>query len=307
MSGMLPVMAGLTIVFLGLSLLVLRLIRREARLSARLLVVQRSIGVDQVTVPWSLQRAVLGLVTRVGGLLTRQGVLSARTVQDLEQTLSAAGFRGEGVLPLFIGAKIAMLVMLPALGFLFTVAVGLGGPFQTLLVAVMGVVGLLAPEAIAKRLRKRYLQELERCLPDALDLMVICTEAGLSLEGSIERVAIEIAAASRVVSAELTLCGSELRILSDRRAALMNMAERTRLDAMRRVCVTLVQSQQFGTPLSAALRTLSAEMRQEQLIRFEERAARLPVLLTLPMIIFILPTLFLVVGGPAMLQVFRSW
>ena len=167
--------------------------------------------------------------------------------------------------------------------------------------------GLLAPDLVAKRLRKRYLRELERGLPDALDLMVICSEAGLALEGAVERVAAEIGPANRAVAAEFSVCSSELRILADRRAALMNMAERTRLELLRRLGTTLAQTLQYGTPLTQALRTLSAEMRHDQLVRFEARAAKLPVLLTVPMILCILPTLFLVVAGPAMLQASRLW
>ena len=98
-----------------------------------------------------------------------------------------------------------------------------------------------------------------------------------------------------------------LEINADRRAALIGLGQRTGLENLRRLGGTLVQTMQYGTPLSQALRTLSAEMRQELLIRFEERAARLPVLLTLPMILFILPCVFLVVGGPAIVQVARSF
>ena len=94
--------------------------------------------------------------------------------------------------------------------------------------------------------------------------------------------------------------------MTDRRAAILNMGARTGLESLKRLGATLVQTMQYGTPLSQALRTLSAEMRTEMLTRFEERAARLPVLLTVPMIVFILPTVFAVVGGPAMLRVMAS-
>ena len=123
--------------------------------------------------------------------------------------------------------------------------------------------GLLAPDLVARRLRKRYLRELERGLPDALDLMVICSEAGLALEGAVERVAARDPARPTAPSPpKFSVCSSELRILADRRAALMNMAERTRLDLLRRLGMTLAQTLQYGTPLTQALRTLSAEMRQ---------------------------------------------
>ncbi len=307
-SGLLlPAMAGLGTLMLVCGVVLIRVVQRESRAGARMLAVQRSIGVDQVVAPWSARRAALSALGRLGAGLSRAGVLSPRTIADLEQTLSAAGFRGESALPIFLGAKLTMLVGLPALMFAVLLVAQVGQPVKGLALAISAVLGMLLPDLIASRLRKRYLKDLERGLPDALDLMVICTEAGLSLEAAIERVSHEIEPANRSIAAELSVTSNELRFLSDRRTALMNMAERTRLDVVRRVSVTLVQSLQFGTPLTQALRTLAGEMRQEQLTRFEERAARLPVLLTLPMILFILPTVFLVVGGPALLQLLRSW
>ncbi|MBV9734914.1 MAG: type II secretion system F family protein [Acidisphaera sp.] len=135
--------------------------------------------------------------------------------------------------------------------------------------------------------------------------MVICSEAGLGLEPAISRVAQEIRTAHRAVAEELAMTANELRVIADSRTALINAGTRTGIENIKRLAATLVQTMQYGTPLSQALRTLSAEMRQETLTRFEEKAARLPVLLTLPMIIFILPCVFMVVGGPAMLQVLK--
>lgn len=281
--------------------------RKEARVASRLLAVQRQLGTDQVRAPRSLRGQALGALAGLGRLLARSGVLSPKTMAELEQTLQAAGFRGESAIAIFVGAKIALLAGGFALSLALVWAAGIGQPTASFLVLGCLIVGLLAPDMIARRLRKKYLAELERGLSDALDLMVICGEAGLSLESAIDRTAREMQLANRAVAAEMTLCGSELRILADRRTALLNMADRTGLPAIRRVTMALVQSMQYGTPLTQVLRTLAAEMRAEQLVRFEARAARLPVLLTVPMIVCILPTLFLVVGGPAMLQVMRLW
>ncbi|MDO9709139.1 type II secretion system F family protein [Paracraurococcus lichenis] len=284
-----------------------RAIARDQRIGERMLEVQRAAGIDQVALPWSPQRLLLRGLAAIGRVLTGGGILSGRTVAELEQTLMAAGFRGDRALAIFVGGKVLLFLGLPLAA---AIGLRLAGAGQTgwmvgLIAAAVG--GLLLPDLVAKRLRKRYLKELERGLPDALDLMVICSEAGLALEGAIERVAAEIRPANRAVATEFALCGSELRILADRRAALLNMAERTGLGLLRRLGMTLAQTLQYGTPLTQALRTLSAEMRQEQLVRFEARAAKLPVLLTVPMILCILPTLFLVVAGPAMLQASRLW
>jgi tight adherence protein C len=146
---------------------------------------------------------------------------------------------------------------------------------------------------------------VERGLPDALDMLVICTEAGLGLEPAIDRVGREIGHSHVDVAEELLNAAREMRVNADRRAALMHMGSRTGLQSLRRLGVTLVQTLQYGTPLSQALRALSAEMRQEALTRFEARAGRLPALLTVPMIVFILPCVFMIVGGPAIVHVMQ--
>jgi tight adherence protein C len=143
-------------------------------------------------------------------------------------------------------------------------------------------------------------------MPDAMDMMVICGQAGLGLEASVERVGIEIHHAHPVVAEELTRTAHEMQVNADTRVALVNFGKRTGLENARRLSAMLIQSIQYGTPLTTALRTLSAEQRQEMLAKFESKAGRLPVLLTLPMIIFILPCVFLVVGGPAIVDVYRT-
>jgi tight adherence protein C len=165
------------------------------------------------------------------------------------------------------------------------------------------VVGLLAPDYFIRRMRKKYLRRLEAGLPDALDLLIICSEAGLALEAGFDRVAAEFGDGNAAAAQELKLTASEMKILSDRRRALLNMGTRTGLEAMTRLGGTLAQTIQYGTPISQALRVLAAEMRQTTLTRFEEKASRLPVMLTIPMILFILPCIFLIVGGPAVVQV----
>ena len=291
--------------FLGAAIIIA--LRREARLGGRLLGVQQRVGVDQVTRGGNLRERALRLLGGLGGLLTGSGILSAKTVTELEATLQSAGFRGDRALGIFIGGKIAAVAGFPLLAWF---GLALTGNVEALSLYVLPgacIAGLLGPDLVAKRLRRRYLREIERGLPDALDLMVICAEAGLALEGTMERVATEIRAANPAVATEFTLCNSEMRILPDRRAALLKMAERTGIVPLRRLATTLAQSLRFGTPLVSALRTLSNEMRTEQMTTFEARAARLPVLLTVPMIVFILPVLLIVAAGPAIIQVIKLW
>ena len=249
--------------------------------------------------------APLRLVAGLGVAIVRSGLLSARARADLEQTLVTSGFRAESALGLFIGSKILLGVLLPLLA-LFFVSPTTAPLMRCVYLGGSGVVGLLVPDTAVKKIRDAYRRKLERSLPDALDMMVICAQAGLGLEPTITRVSYEIRTAHPEIAQELALTASEMQVMADSRMALTRMGERTGMDTMRRLTATLAQSLQYGTPLSDALRGLAAEMRLEMLIRFEERAARLPVLLTMPMILFILPCVMIVVGGPAFIQLFRA-
>lgn len=304
-SGMLALIAGLAALVIGLALLIARVAAEQNRLGARLLGVQQRAGIDQVGDSKNPRDRAARALQNLGGGLIGTGILSGKTVAEFEQTLQSAGFRGDRALTTFVGAKLISLLGVPALAWVALLLSGQAEEHLKVALPVALVVGLLLPDFVAKQLRRRYLKEVERALPDALDLMVICAEAGLALETTIERVATEIGAASSAMATEFALCNSELRILADRRAALMNMAERTGIEQIRRLAVTLTQALRLGTPLVQALRSLSAEMRQDQLTRAEERAAKLPVLLTVPMIIFILPTLIIVTVGPAMIELWR--
>jgi tight adherence protein C len=175
-----------------------------------------------------------------------------------------------------------------------------------MIVAVAGgAVGMVLPDMIISRLRKRYLADVERGLLDALDLLVICADAGLPLETALDRVALEFRDRDAPTANELALTAGEMKVMPGRRQALVNLGVRTGLDSLTALGGTLAQTLQYGTPLTQALRVLSAEMRHIMLTRFEERAARLPVMLTMPMMLFFLPCVILVVGGPAAVQVYH--
>ncbi len=281
-----------------------RRLRRDAGLISRVQGVQRAVGIDSVLAPGAASESrLLSLIAGVGEAITQGGLLSAAALQDLEVRLNVAGFRGRNALAAFVGAKLLTLIGLPLLAWVVVARTGWSPSMRIMAVAGVGVVGLLLPDHVVKTLHKRHLKAVERGLPDALDMLVICSEAGLGLEPAIERVGREIGHAHQDVAEELLNVAREMRVNPDRRAALMNMGARTGLASLRRLGVTLVQTLQYGTPLSQALRTLSGEMRQEALHRFEARAGRLPTLLTVPMIVFILPCVFLIVGGPAVVHV----
>lgn len=256
--------------------------------------------------PEGRPRIIASVIGALGSAITASGLLSVKTRAELEQTLRAGGLMTSHNLELFVGAKILLAIGLPAGAFMLLRHVAIRPIMEFGLVAAAAVAGLMLPNMIVGQRRKTYLKAIEKGLADGLDMMVICAEAGLALESTIHRVSVEVVHAHPKLAAELTITYNELTLGSDTRTALINMGERTGLSSLKRLGTTLVQSIQYGTPLSLALRTLATELRQETLTRFEESAARLPVLLTIPMILFILPCVFLIVAGPIVVQVLKS-
>jgi tight adherence protein C len=245
-------------------------------------------------------------VGELGTLVMQSGLLPGRTRAELQQTLSAAGFRNPSAMPVFVGTKLSMLFGLPVAAWMLTKNLQIEGAMALVMMGGGGVLGLVLPDMIIGKIRTKYLAKVEKGLSDALDLMVICAQAGLSLEPAMARVASELRGVHREMCIELELTVRELEMMSDSAKALTNLYQRTGLESLGRLTSTLTQTMQYGTPLSEALRSLSTEMRNAALTRFEERAARLPVMLTMPMIVFILPTVFIISGGPAGIQIMRS-
>jgi tight adherence protein C len=303
MSGdlvwMLPL--ALSLLCMAGGVFLLPLAQRSARVDRRIQAVRSRLVPDEAperdtSPPW------LRVLSMVGALVIRSGLLSRKAINDLEQTMAAAGYRPGAALTIFIGTKFALLVGMPALAWFVLRLSGADIPPIPVL-AVGAMVGLLVPDYVVRSIRGRYLKAVEAGLPSALDLLIICAEAGLALEAGFERVADEAREGARATANELRITANEMKILSDRRQALVNMGTRTGLATMARLGSTLAQSLKYGTPLTQALRVLGVEMRHTMLMRFEARAARIPVLLTIPMILFILPCIFVVVAGPAAVKV----
>src|SRR5262249_11323588 len=200
--------------------------------------------------------------------------------------LVAAGVKGHGHLAALVAAKACSVVaFVPLCWVLLEWRRFFAGATTVRLVFVAGAVmlGWRCPDVILSRLAARRRAPLEIGMPDALDLLVICAEAGLSLDHAIEQVGHVLQSSSREVAEEFAATAAEMRVSSARGQALENLAQRVGLASLRGIVAALNQSIKFGTPLAASLRVLAAEMRAERLARFEERAARLPVLLTLPL------------------------
>jgi tight adherence protein C len=302
----LPLIALFALFLVGGSLILLRSLDQQERVRARL---QRATALDSsgpIITRSGERMRLLDLVAKFGAGLAKSGILSDSTRSQLEQTIAQAGLRGSRVFGLFFGSKVLLMFGLPTIAYFAFAHAGFTATTFWAIVGGAAAGGMVLPDFIIKQMRGAHLKLVERGLPDALDMMVICAQAGLGLENAIERVAQEFVFANKAVSVELAICASEMRIGTDRRTALLSLGDRTGLEQMRRLAGTLIQTMQFGTPLSQALRVLAAEMRQDSLTKFEEKAARLPVFLTLPMIIFILPCVFIVVGGPAGLQIMKT-
>jgi tight adherence protein C len=167
---------------------------------------------------------------------------------------------------------------------------------------VAAIVGWISPIFYIDRVVKQQANAVAAGLPDALELLVVCVEAGLSLEDGLQRVARELKEAQPALADELTLTWAEINVLPSRAQALINLANRIDVPSVRSVVSMLSQSLQFGTPLAQSLRVGAVEMRNDQMLRMEEQASRLPALLTIPVMLFIMPTIFLIVGGPAALR-----
>ena len=282
-------------------------LQRDARLDRRVRAIHglppREGGVaDIATLRDNLVQAMAG----VGRTILRSGMISRKTLSDLEKTLSASGMNsGQGV-GAFIGCKVVLVVAIPLIVWIVVRDSGLSAMVKTLLPLVAGIAAMLAPDMLISKHRARYLLRLEEGLPDALDMMVICAQAGLGLGPAVIKVAHELRISHKELAFEFAMMANELQILADSRIALSNIGARTDLESLKRLGSTLIQSAQYGTPLTDALRSLSTELRHELMVKLETKAARLPVMLTMPMIVFILPCVFLIAGGPAMIQVTQS-
>jgi tight adherence protein C len=244
-----------------------------------------------------------GVLYRLGQLVRgRTRIYSEQDILALEGVIESSGFRPQNVLPVLLGIKVLMTVGVPAAVLLYGQMSGMQTGKLVLAVCLALPVGMLGPDWVLGMLRKPYLNALRRGVPDALDLLVVCSEAGMGLESALERVGQEMAHSNVAMSVALKKLLDDMRILPDRRDAFRNFADRTGVDGARRVATMMAQSMQYGTPLSQALRTVAIDLRRERMVALEGKAAKLPVMLTLPLILFIMPTLFIVLLGPSVVR-----
>lgn len=258
-------------------------------------------GDEQTAQAYSFHGSLLRAVRQVGAFVQHYSIFSEKDVAELERAARSAGYAPETTVPIVIGGKLLLTLGCPAGAFLLTRHMDMPWPVVWICAGI--AVGIFGPNAVIAYARRRRTKALRLGLSDALDLLVVCTEAGLGLETAINRVAAELKFSNQHVAFEFTALSQDMRLSSDRSQALLRMGERTGLNNFQRLTMTLAQTLRYGTPLGQALRSLAIEMRNDRLLALEEKAARLPTLMMIPLAIFILPCLFIVVAGPAALRV----
>lgn len=272
---------------------------------------QRSVHAQQVRIlrgEWSRERAaerrrearrarLKASLARMGAPFTGEGARPRGIALQLLQ----AGYRGRNALAIYYGIRLVLAAVLAVLTLL--VGTSLAVSSQTLVggVAFAALLGWMLPFTLLKRRIRRRQRTMNRSLPDALDLLVVCVEAGLGLNQALVRISEELDQAHPELSDELALVGLEMRAGVPRDDALKNLVTRTGLDEVRSLVTMLLQTHRFGTPLARALRTHSDSLRTRRRQQAEEAAAKLSVKMLIPLVLFVFPAIFVVVLGPAFL------
>ena len=262
-------------------------------------------SVQVADLPQQTKKPSNSFLKTLGTVLTPKAVARRVRVATL---LRHAGFGGEGDEQIFYGIKLLTTFLLPLLtlgALALTKGTPLGEALPFALAALM--LGFLLPDIVLKRLVKRRQNRLKHGLPDALDLLVVCSEAGLGLNAGIQRVGKEIGITHPDLADELQLVTMQMRAGMDNRSALKGMEERTGLDDIQALVATLTQAMRFGTSIGDTLRIYSAELRDKRLQRAQEKAAKVSTLMLLPLVTCILPSFMLVVLGPAMIGLFKAF
>jgi tight adherence protein C len=240
---------------------------------------------------------------KMRSFLSSLKVLQESQLKTAQTMLVQAGYRSRNLPVTVIFARMLLPIVIG--GGVLIAVYGFGwkedwSPLKRFMLIAVSLIGSYkAPDIFLSNKVTKRTKEVQKGLPDALDLLVICAEAGLTVDAAFHRVARELGKAYPELGDEFALTAIELGFLSERRQAFENLAGRVKLDAVKGVVTTMIQTEKYGTPLASALRVLSAEFRNDRMMRAEEKAARLPAIMTVPLILFILPVLFVVILGPA--------
>jgi len=241
--------------------------------------------------------------------LPGQGIPLA-SQREVIRLFSKLGVPAHRALTYFLASRLTIAAILGALAWIEArnIATLAASPLLPIVIMAMAaIIGWFLPMMLIAYGVKQRTKAVRSGLPDALELLVVCVEAGLSLEDGLGRVVSELTRSQPALADELGLTLADLRILPNRDQALTNLANRVDIPSVRSVVTTLTQTLRYGTPLAQSLRVVASEMRNDFLIEMEERANRLPAFMTLPVMLFLMPTIFLIVGGPAALRMLEAF
>jgi len=252
-----------------------------------------------------LRTAPKGFMQEIVDKLNLRSMFETEEVRD---KLKMAGLRGQAPLVTYMFFRVAMpaIIAMIALLYLFVVA-DYDYPVLVKIGLAVGAayIGFYIPNFFIENLVQRRQTSIKNSFPDALDMLLICVQSGMSIEAAFQKVSGEVGAQSLELAEELSLTTAELSYLQDRRQAFENLGKRTGIAGIKAVATALIQAERYGTPVGTALRVMAKENREMRMAEAEKKAAALPPKLTVPMIVFFLPVLFVVILGPAIIQVFK--
>jgi tight adherence protein C len=298
---------------LAVSALALTLVHRD-QTRARVKAVaerRRFLAADAVGATRAKQRVTARLLRKsvLDVIIEKLKLLQQDSLEELKRNMAVAGWRDASGPAKFAVATAVLPLTFVVLGLLLSTADVFEDsrlPMKLILPVALACLGGLMPRFYLKNAMAKRQKAITRAFPDALDLMVICVEAGLSTEASFNRITEEMIVAAPDIAEEFGLLAAECAFMPDRRKPLENLAERTGVPAMRSLSTTLLQSEKYGTPVATGIRVLAQESRETRMAVAERKAAALPAKLTVPMILFFLPVLFGVIAGPAVIQMFNA-
>jgi len=227
-------------------------------------------------------------------------------VKELKKTLVRAGIYSEKAVSLFFGIKLGLALGLPILAMPFIIGKVLPGALKAPAFLGLMMLGYFLPTVVLNRLVEARQQKIQEGLPDALDLLVVCVEAGQGLNAALKRVADDLKLSNPALSKELILVNLEINAGLERETALRNLADRTGVEDVASLCSMLIQSDRFGTSMAQALKVQSETLRTTRRQKLEELAAKTPVKLVFPLLLFIFPALMVVIMGPAAIRIMEN-
>ena len=309
MQWVLAILAAI-IVFCGYLAIDMALAQKRLRESMRARIAPDGSAIDDYgdgSAPLGLMGEPSPTAIRLMGLLRSLGINTEKASRTLERRFAQAGITSPDAPAYYLFfERVGALGLLMLALFFITQATGDEAFLMGLLGVVTAGIALFGPKLYLQNLIDKRKKLLQRAFPDTLDLLLICVESGLALDAALMRVCNELGRAYPEMTAELNRTRLELSLINDRVRALSNLGERTGMSAFRSLIAALIQSERFGTSLSDTLRVLSEEFRIQRLSEAEAKAARLPVMMTVPLIFLLMPAFFLIVLGPAIVKVMHD-